>query len=141
MEDNLTQHHTLLLNKFPVKKNHVLIVTKKRQKQTDLINQNDFEAILITMKAMKESFMFYNSGEKAGASQQHKHFQVMDLEYVPSKELPIDKIVMDTMQRADQSTQATNILSSGRSIKKETQDQETGIKTENGLILGNMDRF
>ena len=87
-----------------MKKNHVLIVTKLREKQTDLINQSDFEAILITMKTMKKSFMFFNSGEKAGASQQHKHFQVMDLEHVPNEELPIEKVVMETMIRADQST-------------------------------------
>ena len=56
------------------------------------------------MKTMKKSFMFFNSGEKAGASQQHKHFQVMDLEHVPNEELPIEKVVMETMIRADQST-------------------------------------
>lgn len=57
------------MNKYPVRKNHVLIITKLKEKQTDLINQNDFEAILITMKTLDEGFMFFNSGKKAGASQ------------------------------------------------------------------------
>ena len=49
---------------------------------------------------------------------------------------------MDTMSRADLSTQASNILTSARNTKKGgDQDQEQGIKTENGLILGNMDRY
>ena len=86
--------------------------------------------------------MFFNSGKKAGASQPHKHFQVIDMEYVPNQQLPINQIVMDTMSRADLSTQASNILTSARNVKKgDLQDTEQGIKTENGIILGNMDKY
>jgi ATP adenylyltransferase len=37
-----------------------------------LLKPKDFEAILITMKAL-DGFAFYNSGTLAGASQPHKH--------------------------------------------------------------------
>ena len=76
----MTEKHTLLLNKFPAKSNHVLIITKKKEKQTDLLNQKDFEAICITMKALDDSFAFFNSGVNAGASQHHKHVQVLPVD-------------------------------------------------------------
>ena len=68
IEDDLTAKHTLLFNKFPVRRNHVLIITKEKRQQTDLLNQSDFEAICLTMKSLDESFAFYNAGEKAGSS-------------------------------------------------------------------------
>ena len=73
VEDDLTEKHTLLLNKFPARSNHVLIITKKKEKQSELLNQSDFEALCITMKVLDESFGYFNSGVNAGASQSHKH--------------------------------------------------------------------
>lgn len=80
VEDDLTDKHSLLLNKFPARNNHVLIITKKKEKQTDLLNLSDFEAVCITMKALDDSFAFFNSGVNAGASQHHKHIQVLPLD-------------------------------------------------------------
>ena len=85
VEDNLTAKHSLLFNKFPVRKNHLLIITKAKKQQTDLLNKEDFEAVCITMRAMDESFAFYNAGEIAGASQNHKHIQVIPLDSIPGK--------------------------------------------------------
>lgn len=62
------------------------------------------------------------------------------MENVPNKKLPIDAIVMDTMGRAELSTQASNILT-GRNFKSEEHKDTHGIKTENGLILGNLDGY
>lgn len=73
VDDCLTTTHSLLLNKYPVRRNHLLIITNKKCPQTDLLNKADFKAICITMKSMDESFVFYNAGEIAGSSQNHKH--------------------------------------------------------------------
>lgn len=72
---DLTEKHTLLLNKFPVTDNHVLIITKDFEHQTNPLSREDVEAALITMKAVTNGFIFYNSGKVSGASQVHKHVQ------------------------------------------------------------------
>lgn len=72
IDDNLTQTHRLIFNKFPVRDHHVLVITKEKEKQSDLLNARDFEASLIAMKSL-DGILFYNSGPLAGASQSHKH--------------------------------------------------------------------
>jgi ATP adenylyltransferase len=67
IDDQLTKTHRLLFNKFPSRPHHVLIVTKDKEKQGDLLNIRDLEASLIAMKAV-DGFIYYNSGEIAGAS-------------------------------------------------------------------------
>lgn len=42
--DHLSPSHTLLLNKFNVVEHHVLVVTRKFEKQTDPLNLQDLEA-------------------------------------------------------------------------------------------------
>jgi len=82
IEDNLTKTHRLIFNKYPVLDQHLLIVTKEKEKQQDLLNVKDFEAILLTMKSMS-GFSYYNSSEKAGASQSHKHMQFVAYDSMP----------------------------------------------------------
>jgi len=73
---NLSETHNLLFNKFCVVKNHCLVVTRKFENQTNQLNRSDFAAAFKVMRAL-EGFCFYNSGPLSGASQAHKHFQVM----------------------------------------------------------------
>jgi len=73
---NLSDTHNLLFNKFCVVKNHCLVVTRKFENQTNPLNRSDFAAAFKVMRAL-EGFCFYNSGPQSGASQAHKHFQVM----------------------------------------------------------------
>ena len=42
---HLEPHHVLLLNKFNVVENHLLVVTREFEQQTDPINANDFAAV------------------------------------------------------------------------------------------------
>ena len=49
------------------------------------------------MKCLDESFMYFNSGKKAGASQEHKHMQVIPMDQLPNKKIPIDERVLDVM--------------------------------------------
>jgi len=67
IDDQLTKTHRLLFNKFPCRPHHVLIVTKEKEKQEDLLNIRDLEASLIVMKTL-DGFIYFNAGEKAGAS-------------------------------------------------------------------------
>lgn len=69
-------HHKLLLNKFNVLERHLLLVTEQFEEQTNLLTLEDFQALYHCMNEA-EVLAFYNSGELAGASQQHKHLQIV----------------------------------------------------------------
>jgi ATP adenylyltransferase len=70
--------HIALLNKFNVMERHLLIVTRKFEDQDDLLTPADFSA-LWTCMAEYDAVGFYNGGEAAGASQPHKHLQIVPL--------------------------------------------------------------
>lgn len=74
----LTETHLCLLNKFNVVDHHVLIVTRAFEEQRKLLTMEDFEALCLCM-AEYESLGFYNGGPVAGASQSHKHLQLVPL--------------------------------------------------------------
>lgn len=75
---DLSDTHVGLLNKYSVIDNHLLIVTRAFEEQESLLTLADFEALLACM-AECDGLAFYNSGEAAGASQQHKHMQLVPL--------------------------------------------------------------
>lgn len=68
--------HVLLLNKFNVVQNHVLIVTEKFEDQSSLLRPVDFSALFQCLSEM-DGLAFYNAGKVAGASQRHKHLQLI----------------------------------------------------------------
>ncbi len=68
--------HACLLNKFNVFDHHALIVTRDFEPQEDLLTLADFEALLTCM-AEFDALAFYNGGRLAGASQPHKHLQLV----------------------------------------------------------------
>ena len=68
--------HYALLNKFNVIENHVLIVTRAFEEQESLLSQADFEALWISLRAI-DGLAFYNAGKESGASQRHKHLQLV----------------------------------------------------------------
>ena len=85
--------HVCLLNKFNVVERHLLIVTRAFEDQETPLTQLDFEA-LWTCLAEAEGLGFYNSGAVAGASQPHKHLQLVPLPLDPSGvSLPIAPLV------------------------------------------------
>ncbi len=75
---DISDTHVCLLNKFNVIDHHLLVVTRAFEDQEMLLTVRDFEAILACM-AQFEGLAFYNGGEAAGASQQHKHLQMIPL--------------------------------------------------------------
>ena len=75
---DISSTHVCLLNKFNVLDHHILMVTRSFEEQESLLTLNDFEALLLCLKEY-EGLAFYNAGEAAGASQPHKHLQMVPL--------------------------------------------------------------
>jgi ATP adenylyltransferase len=84
--------HVCLLNKYNVIDHHVLIVTREFEAQESPLTQRDFEA-LWTCMAEYDALAFYNSGPAAGASQPHKHLQLVPLPLAESARLPIEPLL------------------------------------------------
>jgi len=85
----LTPTHRAILNKFSVLREHLLIVTRKYEDQRSLLDESDFEALAACMEDA-EVLAFYNGGAEAGASQPHKHLQVVTLPLSPRHSVPMD---------------------------------------------------
>ncbi|HTG00317.1 MAG TPA: DUF4922 domain-containing protein [Nitrospirota bacterium] len=78
----VSETHTAVLNKFNVMEHHLLIVTRQFEDQDMLLTSSDFEALWLCL-AEYPSLGFYNGGRAAGASQQHRHLQVVPLPISP----------------------------------------------------------
>ncbi len=71
---DLGRHHVALLNKFPVLRHHLLIVTRRFEHQACPLTLEDMHALHRCLRRAG-GLGFYNSGKTAGASQAHKHLQ------------------------------------------------------------------
>lgn len=72
--------HLAVLNKFNVIEKHLLIVTRTFEHQETLLSEPDFTALWRCLREFP-SLGFYNGGEVAGASQPHKHLQLVPLPF------------------------------------------------------------
>ena len=79
---DISETHVCLLNKFNVVDAHLLIITRKFEKQESLLNLHDFEAVGKCLAEI-EGLVFYNAGKIAGASQPHKHLQLVPFPLTP----------------------------------------------------------
>jgi ATP adenylyltransferase len=68
--------HALLLNKFPVLDDHLLLVTRAWRDQEDPPDDRDFAALRAALAEL-DALWFYNGGRAAGASQPHRHLQLV----------------------------------------------------------------
>jgi ATP adenylyltransferase len=75
---DVSDSHLALLNKFNVLEHHLLIVTRRYADQESLIDADDLAALAACMREF-DSLGFYNAGRHAGASQPHKHLQLVPL--------------------------------------------------------------
>jgi len=74
----ISRTHLGVLNKFNVIDHHLLIITRHFEDQETLLTLQDFEALWACMAGF-EGLGFYNSGVVAGASQPHRHLQMVPL--------------------------------------------------------------
>ena len=78
---HLPPSHELLLNKFPVSLHHALVVTRAFEEQEDPLTAADLRAAWAVVDAMPGAggMAFFNRGPASGASQRHKHLQIVPL--------------------------------------------------------------
>jgi sulfate adenylyltransferase (ADP) / ATP adenylyltransferase len=80
---DISDTHVCILNKFNVVDYHLLIITRAFEEQESLLTQEDFAALWACL-ADFDGLAFYNSGKIAGASQRHKHLQLVPLPIAPA---------------------------------------------------------
>lgn len=90
---DLSATHVAVLNKFNVVPHHLLIVTRDFEDQDELLSRADFEALWACMRAY-DGLGFYNGGGVAGASQRHKHLQIVPVPLGDGRDrTPVDAAV------------------------------------------------
>ena len=72
----LGSSHLLLLNKYPVQPAHLLLITQQWQPQAGWLQAEDWAAVS-TVMADTGGLWFFNSCATAGASQPHRHLQLL----------------------------------------------------------------
>ena len=68
--------HVLLLNKYPVQEAHLLVITSDWQPQNGWLRPLDWQAVA-EVAADTGGLWFFNSSATAGASQPHRHLQLL----------------------------------------------------------------
>ncbi len=89
---DVSDSHLALLNKFNVIEGHLLIVTRCFVDQECLLDEEDFLALAACMAQM-DGLGFYNGGRLAGASQAHKHLQLVPLPLGSGAALPMEVLL------------------------------------------------
>lgn len=90
---DISETHVCLLNKFNVVENHLLIITRAFEEQEALLTLSDFTAMWACLSEV-DGLAFYNAGAVAGASQRHKHLQLVPFPFVKQVDrLPIDPLI------------------------------------------------
>lgn len=67
-------YHHLVLNKYPVCENHLVLARTEAAQQLEPLEYQDFFALAVIISE-EGGLGFYNGGPLAGASQSHKHLQ------------------------------------------------------------------
>ena len=70
------ESHVLLLNKYPVQDSHLLVITSDWQPQSGWLRPLDWQAVA-AVAADTGGLWFFNSSATAGASQPHRHLQLL----------------------------------------------------------------
>jgi ATP adenylyltransferase len=70
------ESHVLLLNKYPVQACHLLVISRGWQPQSGWLDATDWTSVA-SVGADTGGLWFFNSGATAGASQPHRHLQLL----------------------------------------------------------------
>ncbi len=74
--DSILEKHILILNKYPVQRGHMLLITNSWEPQSSWLTIDDFYALKYVDNDTT-GLWFFNSSPNAGASQPHKHIQLL----------------------------------------------------------------
>lgn len=92
---DISDTHLVILNKYNVVDHHCLIITRAFESQNDLLNYNDFYALWTLLKQIK-GLGFYNCGRLSGASQPHKHLQLIPEFFADSiHNIPFNSLILN----------------------------------------------
>ncbi len=91
--DSIGKDHQLILNKYPIQLGHILLITNEWKEQNGWIDIEDWEAIKEVNKDTT-GLWFFNSSPLAGASQPHRHFQLLRRDPLESS-CPREKWILD----------------------------------------------
>jgi ATP adenylyltransferase len=72
----VSERYLAVLNRFPVLRHHLLLVTREDEDQAPPLGPADFDAAARCLDEI-DGLAFYNSGPAAGASQPHRHLQLV----------------------------------------------------------------
>lgn len=72
----LNDRHLVLLNKYPVQRAHLLLITQQWQPQSGWLQPEDWRAVQLVDQDTG-GLWFFNSAAAAGASQPHRHLQLL----------------------------------------------------------------
>jgi ATP adenylyltransferase len=89
---DISHTHVCILNKFNVVDYHLLIITRAFAEQESLLTLEDFTAMWACLEEF-EGLVFYNGGKLAGASQRHKHLQIVPF---AETDIPISPLIKAT---------------------------------------------
>lgn len=90
---DVTDSHVAVLNKFNVVEEHLLVVSRAFESQELLLGREDFAALFRCLAEL-EALGFYNGGLLAGASQGHRHLQLVPLPLsTVSQTVPIEPLL------------------------------------------------
>ncbi|EEU39728.1 uncharacterized protein NECHADRAFT_39463 [Fusarium vanettenii 77-13-4] len=82
---DLGPSHCLVLNKFAIAAEHFILATNEFKDQDHLLERDDFAAVRACIDGYDNAdggdglFTFFNSGEFSGASQAHRHIQMIPI--------------------------------------------------------------
>ena len=111
---DISETHVCLLNKFKVVDNHFLIVTRAFESQENWLGLADFEAMVRCLGDV-DGLGFFNGGTVAGASQPHKHLQVVP-KVGEVSDFPMDRAIAAT--RKENGVDVSEILPFRHAIAK-----------------------
>lgn len=96
---DIQENHVLILNKFNVVNYHLLIITREFQSQDSILTIEDFSALWTVLKQIN-GLGFYNGGKLAGASQSHKHLQLVPYPLVDKIEtIPLNNLILSNKNK------------------------------------------
>jgi ATP adenylyltransferase len=97
---DISATHVALLNKFNLTPHHLLIVTRRFVPQEVLPDEDDVAAVCACLVQV-DGLAFYNAGALAGASQPHKHWQMIPLPLASEgPPTPIEAVLESVRDRA-----------------------------------------
>lgn len=97
---DISDTHVCILNKFNVVDFHLLIITRIFEEQESLLTLEDFTAMWTCLGEF-EGLVFYNGGKLAGASQRHKHLQIVPFS---ETDIPISPLLKTAKLENDMGT-------------------------------------